>query len=67
MTYKSFEPNKCSQKNFLALAFENYIGPFLMKTPSKVGTRSLQALPREKKITIEYTVNQLLFATKKIS
>lgn len=36
LTYKSFEPNKCSQKNFLALAFENYIGPFLMKTPSKI-------------------------------
>ncbi|XP_048761748.2 protein patched homolog 1-like isoform X1 [Ostrea edulis] len=36
VAYKSFEPNKCSQKNFLALAFKKYLGPFFMRTPVKV-------------------------------
>ncbi|XP_078317578.1 patched domain-containing protein 3-like isoform X2 [Crassostrea virginica] len=36
LAYKNFHPNKCSQKNFLALAFEKHIGPFLMKFPVKI-------------------------------
>ncbi|XP_062571454.1 protein patched homolog 1-like isoform X2 [Saccostrea cucullata] len=36
LAYKTFEPNKCSQKNFLALAFKEYFGPFLMKIPVKI-------------------------------
>lgn len=62
LAYKSSEPNKCSQKNFLALAFENYIGPFLMKTPSKVGTRSMETLLRKKNNFKFYMLNCSVFS-----
>lgn len=48
LVYKSFEFNKCSQKNFLVLVFENYIGLFLMKILFKVCIRLLEILLRKK-------------------